>query len=523
MNRLLPFLFILLLMYGCFNRSVSDDFIELNTTIEDLPPEISLTGSSTINLTTGTSFVDPGAIASDTIDGNISSLIITSGSVDTSTAGTYFINYTVTDSAGNSTSVTRIIRIIESMLPIISLIGSSTINLTTSTPYDEPGAVASDVIDGDLSSSIMTAGLVDTSSAGTYFIIYTVTNSSGGSSTATRTIIVNQESTMIYFEDGICKCPEASVGFTEEINGVIFTAVDNSTLIDQIEIENVNLCTTLVTSMAYLFKDKTSFNSDIGFWDTSNVTDLEGMFWNASSFNQYIGSWNTSKVVIMDWMFYNTSVYNQQLRKWDTSSTTSMNGMFHSASVFNQDIGIWDTSQVVNMNGMFSQALVFNQDIGNWNTSNVTGMQTMFMDARQFNQDIGNWDTSSVTLMGFMFRDASEFNQDLGKWDTSRVVLMSDMFRDASSFNQNIGSWNTSSVTGFRHMFHGASSFNQDIGNWDTSKVTEMKEMFSDATAFNQNLTLWCVSNIVTEPENFAINSSLSNVNKPNWGSCPGN
>ena len=147
MNRLLPLLFLLLLECGCFNRSLSDDLIELRATTEDLPPEISLTGSSTLNLTTGTSFTDPGAIATDAIDGDISSFIITSGSVDTSSAGTYFITYTVTDSSGNTSSVTRTIRIIESMLPVISLIGSSTINLIIGTPYDEPGATASDIID----------------------------------------------------------------------------------------------------------------------------------------------------------------------------------------------------------------------------------------------------------------------------------------------------------------------------------------------------------------------------------------
>ena len=63
---------------------------------------ITLTGSSTINLTVGDTFTDPGVTATDDVDGNITSSISISGSVDTSTAGTYTISYNVSDTAGNA-------------------------------------------------------------------------------------------------------------------------------------------------------------------------------------------------------------------------------------------------------------------------------------------------------------------------------------------------------------------------------------------------------------------------------------
>ena len=73
-----------------------------SSTADTTPPVITLTGSSTINLTVGDTFTDPGATATDDVDGNITSSISISGSVDTSTAGTYTISYNVSDTAGNA-------------------------------------------------------------------------------------------------------------------------------------------------------------------------------------------------------------------------------------------------------------------------------------------------------------------------------------------------------------------------------------------------------------------------------------
>ena len=47
-----------------------------------------------------------------------------------------------------------------------------------------------------------------------------------------------------------------------------------------------NIFTGQMTSMYGLFRDKTSFNADIGYWDVSNVTDMTNMFRGASSFNK---------------------------------------------------------------------------------------------------------------------------------------------------------------------------------------------------------------------------------------------
>ena len=296
--------------------------------------------------------------------------------------------------------------------------------------------------------TVILSGIPSEQASGTYN--YTITsfdsenlNNATTSSTITGSFNVTALSTPIvlsniYFENGTCKCPDAAVGETEIIGEVIYTVVDDQTLKEQIAIGNVNLCTSLVTNMSQLFYGKTSFNSAIGFWDTSNVELMVDMFSGASAFNQDIGN-------------------------WDTSFVTNMAFMFSRASAFNQDVGNWDTSNVVNMNGLFSEASEFNQDIGNWDTSNVGEFTNMFRDAIAFNQDIGSWDTSNVRIMGWMFDGAIAFNQDIGGWDTSSV----ESFTDSNNFELGMG-----------RMFYNATTFNQDLSGWCVTNFTAEPTLF---------------------------------------------
>ena len=277
-----------------------------------------------------------------------------------------------------------------------------------------------------------------------------------------------------------------------------------------------------VTDMSAMFSNASSFNQDIGNWNTSNVLNMRWMFERASAFNQDIGDWDTSNVTNMSGMFGQASSFNQDISRWDTSSVTNMSGMFGHAPAFNQNIGSWDTSKVIDMNYMFVEALSFNGNIGGWDTSSVTNMHVMFMEASVFNQDIGGWDTSNVTYMSLMFVGASAFNQDIGDWDTSNVTDMCQMFLFASAFNQDISGWDTSSVKDMCYMFESATSFNQNIDTWDTSNVTDMSGMFYDASAFNQDLSGWCVSQIPWPgPTDFDTGATSWTEPRPVWGTCP--
>ncbi|MDB4715431.1 BspA family leucine-rich repeat surface protein, partial [Flavobacteriaceae bacterium] len=300
----------------------------------------------------------------------------------------------------------------------------------------------------------------------------------------------------IYFENNICKCPEATVGDTIDIDGTTYTVVDDSSIATQIAAENYNLCTTLVTNMKGLFKNNSSFNSDISFWDTSNVTTMYEMFGGATEFNQDIGDWDTSKVTTMKYMFSSASSFNQDIGDWDTSSVTDMSHMFGTAIAFNKDIDSWDTSSVTNMQYMFNGASVFNQPLNSWDTSSVTAMDHMFRMANAFNQDLNDWDLTNVTSLRSMFIGAYVFNGLISDWNTENVTDMTSLFYENFAFNQDIGNWDVSSVTEMFDMFKVAKAFNQDISGWDVSSVTNMGQMFLSAKSFNQNLSSWDTSNV---------------------------
>jgi hypothetical protein len=159
-------------------------------------PIITLIGNSTINLNLGDIYTEQGATASDNIDGNISANIVIGGdTVNTNTAGAYIITYNVVDNSGNTAS--EIIRTVivapDTTLPIITLNGASTINLTIGASYVELGASATDNFDGNLTGSIIIGGdTVNINLEGTYILTYNVSDSSGNAaSEITRTVIVN--------------------------------------------------------------------------------------------------------------------------------------------------------------------------------------------------------------------------------------------------------------------------------------------------------------------------------------------
>lgn len=103
-NKILRIVILVSTFISLSNTTYAVDIVDTN------PPVISLIGSSTVNLHVGDSYTDEGATATDDIDGDITANIVKTGLVDTNSAGTYSINFDVSDNAGNHAStVTRTI------------------------------------------------------------------------------------------------------------------------------------------------------------------------------------------------------------------------------------------------------------------------------------------------------------------------------------------------------------------------------------------------------------------------------
>ena len=155
-------------------------------------PIITLIGASPLDPEVGTIFVDPGATATDIIDGNITSKISATGAVNPNIIGSYTLTYNVADIAGNpAIAVTRTINVVDTGAPSITLLGDSPILHELQTAFTDPGATALDAADGDLTANIITAGTVDTNIAGTYTLSYDVSDSqTNPAPTVTRDVIV---------------------------------------------------------------------------------------------------------------------------------------------------------------------------------------------------------------------------------------------------------------------------------------------------------------------------------------------
>jgi len=190
---------------------------------DTLPPSISLVGATSLTLTVGDTYIEQGASAVDTVDGDINVTI--RGNVNTSETGSYTITYTAVDKSANTatTSRTVIVQVAVSSdktPPEISLNGAATMSHTVGQTFVDPGATAIDAIDGNI--SVITGGSVDINVPDVYSISYTATDKSGNTATVTRTItVVNSAATDIM-------APEITINGSEAVSILLGTTYSDA-------------------------------------------------------------------------------------------------------------------------------------------------------------------------------------------------------------------------------------------------------------------------------------------------------
>lgn len=131
----------------------------------------------------GEEYKEEGYSAWDNCDGDITDRV-------TREMDNGIVTYTVSDQAGNQTSVSREICDYDGIAPELILTEGNTVSLLAGEEFVDPGWTATDNHDGDLSEFVTVSGEIDKYLAGEYLLTYTVTDASGNTAEVTRTVVM---------------------------------------------------------------------------------------------------------------------------------------------------------------------------------------------------------------------------------------------------------------------------------------------------------------------------------------------
>lgn len=171
MKRLKYLVLLLLVVFlvSCNTKDMEQPVIEGTTNFE-----IEVGSASTIDYLQNVT-------ATDNVDGNLtSSISVDSSKVDVNVVGSYDVSYTVTDAAGNKKEVTIKVNVVDKTKPVIAGHKDITYVIGSDMPNYLEGITATDNYDGSLTDAITVDDSgVDLFEAGTYELVYRVTDASG--------------------------------------------------------------------------------------------------------------------------------------------------------------------------------------------------------------------------------------------------------------------------------------------------------------------------------------------------------
>ncbi len=152
-------------------------------------PVITLTGANPQEIEKGDAYTELGAI---TDDGSM--VVIDASAVNTNTVGSYNVTYNTTDASGNTAAqVTRMVNVVDTTAPVITLIGANPQAIVQGNVYTELGAITDDG-----SVVVIDASAINTNVIGSYSVTYNAVDASGNNAIEViRTVNVVDENAPI--------------------------------------------------------------------------------------------------------------------------------------------------------------------------------------------------------------------------------------------------------------------------------------------------------------------------------------
>lgn len=152
---------------------------------------IFLMGNDSISMYVGDIYVEPGYTAKTDNGKEVTDKVIVTNTVDVDKVGSYDVIYEL----GN-VSVRRKVEVLSknSNYSYIYLKGKTVDYIKLGNVYNDPGYMAIDTIDGNITSKVSIDGKVDYNKVGTYKIIYSVLNSRGAVASVNRLVVITDAS-----------------------------------------------------------------------------------------------------------------------------------------------------------------------------------------------------------------------------------------------------------------------------------------------------------------------------------------
>ena len=452
--------------------------------------------------------------------------------------------------------------------PELELFGGADIPHKRDEPWAEPGYGASDVRDGNLTSSVNISGMVDVNTTGTYTITYTVSDAAGNEANATRTVRVADESADTD-RDGFNDYLETSSG--SDVNDATSTPFNYGLLawypfdgnasdmsgngndltgtgysfgedrhglhgkscrLDQVYLSNTNFSESIDDNISFSWSLWVKMNSVPSAYPfILAVNDSTG---NSESLRVNILHQKDQGKFVIDHLATGTNSSSlvkavakqtNQIDRWYQLTMVSsvsevklyVDSALQSTVPFQRD-ALKNEKPAIYVGGHLSWNFFDGSidDIRIYDRALSADEIGMLYQMEKTRQALDN--SNFMTAVNMWFSDEANATATYGHisdWNTSAVTNMYQAFKDRASFNEDISKWDVSGVKNFSGFFRGAKSFNQDIISWDTSSATTFAEMFRDATSFNQAIGDWNVSSLLSLDKIFwsaaAFNQDLSN------------